>query len=74
MTRRPTRRPASGRRDTPPPRTGSEERDVLVGFLDYLRASVADKVEGVPEPGVRSTGVASGTNLLGLAELLAPTG
>lgn len=39
---------------------------MLLGFLGYLRTSVAAKVEGAPEPGVRSPGVASGTNLLGL--------
>lgn len=54
------------RRDTPPPRTGSSEAEVLRGFLDYLRASVSAKVEGAPEPHVRTSGVPSGTNLLGL--------
>ena len=70
MTSGPSRRPASRRRDPPPPRTGSDERGVLVGFLDYLRASVAAKVEGVPEPSVRTPGVASGTNLIGLLKHL----
>ncbi len=54
------------RRDTPPPRTGSSELEVLRGFLDYLRTSIADKVSGAPEPAVRTAGVPSGTNLLGL--------
>lgn len=54
------------RRDTPPPRTGNSEAEVLRGFLDYLRASVSAKVEGAPEPEVRTAGVPSGTNLLGL--------
>ncbi|MFI6032003.1 DinB family protein [Amycolatopsis magusensis] len=57
-------------RDQGPPRTGPGEKDVLVGFLDYLRASVAAKAEGVPEPQVRTPGVASGTNLLGLVKHL----
>jgi uncharacterized damage-inducible protein DinB len=59
---------ASGRsrRDTPPPRTGSGEADVLRGFLEYLRTSIAAKVDGVPEPQVRAAAVPSGTNLLGL--------
>lgn len=48
------------RRDRPPPRTGTSEKDVLLGFLDYLRAGVAAKVEGVPEPQVRAPGVTSG--------------
>ncbi|GGW99073.1 mini-circle protein [Streptomyces malachitofuscus] len=55
-----------GRRDTPPPRTGSSETEVLRGFLDYLRTSVSAKVEGAPEPQVRTAVVPSGTNLLGL--------
>ena len=54
------------RRDTPPPRTGGSEIEVLRGFLDYLRTSIAAKVEGAPEPQVRTSAVASGTNLLGL--------
>lgn len=55
-----------GRGDTPPPRTGSSETDVLRGFLDYLRTSIATKVDGAPEPQGRTAGVPSGTNLLGL--------
>ncbi|MFI9550631.1 DinB family protein [Nonomuraea endophytica] len=54
------------RRDTPPPRTGGSETEVLRGFLDYLRTSIAAKVNGAPEPQVRTAGVPSGTNLLGL--------
>ncbi|MER8188284.1 DinB family protein [Kitasatospora sp. NPDC094015] len=54
------------RHDTPPPWTGAEEAAVLRGFLDHLRASIAAKVDGVPEPQVRTAGVPSGTNLLGL--------
>ncbi|MGC7095119.1 DinB family protein [Amycolatopsis lurida] len=56
--------------DQGPPRTGPGEKEVLVGFLDYLRASVAAKAEGVPEPHVRTAGVPSGTNLLGLVKHL----
>ncbi|MER7174813.1 DinB family protein [Streptomyces mesophilus] len=54
------------RRDAPPPRTGNSESEVLRGFLDYLRHSVAAKVEGAPEPEARTAAVPSGTNLLGL--------
>ncbi|WP_329468170.1 DinB family protein [Streptomyces sp. NBC_01431] len=54
------------RRDTPPPRTGSDESEVLRGFLDYLRTSIAAKVDGAPEPQARTAAVRSGTNLLGL--------
>lgn len=39
---------------------------MLRGFLDYLRASIAAKVDGAPEPHVREAGVPSGTSLLGL--------
>ncbi|MEU5407196.1 DinB family protein [Nocardia asteroides] len=56
----------SRRKDTPPPRTGNSELAVLRGFLDYLRSSIAAKVEGAPEPQVRTAMVPSGTNLLGL--------
>ncbi|MEI5101717.1 DinB family protein [Streptomyces sp. PmtG] len=63
----PTPTPArGGRRDTPPPRTGGGEAEVLRGFLDYLRASIAAKVDGAAEPQVRTAAVPSGTNLLGL--------
>ena len=58
--------PRHRRRDKPPPRTGTAEKDVLLGFLDYLRTCVIEKVNGVPEPLVRTPGVSSGTNLLGL--------
>ncbi|MEU8107727.1 DinB family protein [Nonomuraea muscovyensis] len=54
------------RRDTPPPRTGGSEAEVLRGFLDHLRVSIAAKVDGAPEPQVRTAAVPSGTNLLGL--------
>ncbi len=66
----PIRRSSPRRRDVPPPSTGAGEKEVLLGFLDYLRASVAAKSEGVPEPQVRTAGVASGTNLLGLVKHL----
>ncbi|MGW5436903.1 DinB family protein [Nocardia asteroides] len=56
----------SRRKDTPPPRTGNSELAVLRGFLDYLRSSIAAKVEDAPEPQVRTAMVPSGTNLLGL--------
>ncbi|GAB3952981.1 DinB family protein [Streptomyces sparsus] len=62
-----SRRPRPGRRDdAPPPRTGSSEAETLRGFLDYLRGSIAAKVGSAPEPHVRTAGVPSGTNLLGL--------
>jgi len=54
------------RRDVPPPRAGNSETATLRAFLDYLRDSIAAKVEGAPEPQVRNTVVPSGTTLLGL--------
>lgn len=54
------------RRDTPPPRARSSEPETLRAFLDYLRDSIAAKVDGAPEPQVRTAAVPSGTNLLGL--------
>ncbi len=63
--------PAPRRRDQPPPRTGSAEKEVLTGFLAYLRESVLAKLDGAPEQHVRAPGVASGTNLLGLVKHLA---
>ncbi|MEV0677757.1 DinB family protein [Actinosynnema sp. NPDC050436] len=59
------------RRDTPPPRTGCSEVETLRGFLDYLRARVAAKVEGTPEPQARTSTVPSGTTLVGLLNHLA---
>jgi hypothetical protein len=56
--------------DTRPPRTAADERATLLGFLDYLRAAIADKAVGVPDPQVRAPGVPSGTSLLGLIKHL----
>jgi hypothetical protein len=64
------RRSGKRRRDAGPPSTGPREKDVLVGFLDYLREAVLATVHGVPEPQIRTPGVASGTNLLGLVKHL----
>lgn len=62
--------PTQRRRDAGPPKTGSDEKEVLLGFLDYLRASVIAKLDGVPEAQLRTPGVPSGTNLLGLVKHL----
>ena len=63
-------RPARRKRDTGPPSTGPGEKDVLAGFLDYLRDAVAAKAEGVPQARAFAPGVPSGTNLLGLVRHL----
>ncbi|WP_049567709.1 DinB family protein [Nonomuraea sp. SBT364] len=65
------RRAATRAKDTAPPRTGADEKATLRGFLDHLRNAVAGKVADVPEPQVRTAGVPSGTNLLGLVRHLA---
>jgi hypothetical protein len=61
---------ATRRRDTGPAWTDPDEKSTLAGFLDYLRDSIADKVADAPEPAVRTAGVSSGTNLLGLIKHL----
>ncbi len=65
-----TKKSPSRAKDTGPPATGADEKATLQGFLDYLRDAVAAKVAGVPEPQVRTGGVPSGTNLLGLLKHL----
>ncbi len=59
------------KRDTPPPSIGGTEKEVLLGFLDYVRQSVVAKLDGAPEPQVRTPRVPSGTNPLGLVKHLA---
>jgi hypothetical protein len=56
--------------DSRPPQTAADERATLRGFLDYLRAAIAAKAEGVSDPQVRTPGVPSGTSLLGLVKHL----
>lgn len=71
MTGNGARRSRTRTKDTGPPPSGADEKDTLRGCLDQLRKSVAGKVEGVPEPQVRTEGVPSGTSLLGLVRHLA---
>ena len=47
-----------------------DELTMLVMFLDYLRDSVAAKLDDVDEGGARTVAVPSGTNLLGLIQHL----
>ncbi|WP_033345158.1 DinB family protein [Catenuloplanes japonicus] len=58
------------RGDLGPGWTEPGEAATLRGFLDYPRNAVIEKVAGVPEPQVRTAGVPSGTNLLGLVKHL----
>ncbi len=70
-----TQKRGSRAKDPGPPRPGTgeqeeEEKATLRAFLDYLRGAITAKAEGVPEPQVRTGGVPSGTNLLGLVKHL----
>ena len=62
--------PPRRRKDTPPPATGGSEKEVLVGFLDYLRASAVAKLDGGSEVDARAAAVPSGTSLLGVVRHL----
>ncbi len=58
------------RGDLRPPGLNADEPTTLLTFLDYLRESVLAKLDGVPEPAVRTAAVPSGTSLLGLVKHL----
>lgn len=64
------RTPRPKGKDAKPPLPPDDERSTLLGFLDYLRESVAGTLDGAPEPQVREARVSSGTNLLGLVRHL----
>lgn len=49
--------------DQKPPRLDADERETLVGLLQYQRGSVVRKVAGVGEADAASSPVASGTTL-----------
>jgi uncharacterized damage-inducible protein DinB len=53
-----------------PPDTGGE-REMLAGFLDFHRATLLWKLEGLDDEQVRRAMVPSGTSLLGLVKHLA---
>jgi uncharacterized damage-inducible protein DinB len=57
--------------DAPPPRESTDERTMLVAFLDYLRDRMVAKLEGLTEEQARRSLVPSGTSLLGLVKHLA---
>jgi uncharacterized damage-inducible protein DinB len=58
-------------RDVPPPRESTDERTMLVAFLDYLRDRMIAKLDGLDDEQVRRPMVPSGTSLLGLVKHLA---
>jgi uncharacterized damage-inducible protein DinB len=53
-----------------PPSTGTE-RETLAGFLDFQRATLLWKLEGLDDEQVRRAMVPSGTSLLGIVKHLA---
>ena len=56
--------------DEDAPRVVAGERETLVAFLDYLRASVVRKVAGLSTESAARTFVPSGTSLAGLVRHL----
>ncbi len=56
--------------DQKPPRFKGPEVETLVNFLDYLRESIARKLDGAGETEARSSPVQSGTSLLSLVRHL----
>ncbi|MEV6979132.1 DinB family protein [Kitasatospora sp. NPDC093806] len=56
--------------DLRPPGINADEHTTLLAFLDYLRACVIAKVEGVPDEDAARAGVPSGTSLLWLVRHL----
>ncbi|QNE17400.1 DinB family protein [Kribbella qitaiheensis] len=66
----PTSQTRRRKRDTGPPRVDGDEKATLLAFLDYLREAIANKAAGAPEPQIRTAGVRSGTNVLGLVKHL----
>ncbi|MFJ7910986.1 DinB family protein [Kitasatospora sp. NPDC096204] len=61
----------SGPSDVRPPSLNADESTTLLSFLDYLRAAVIAKLDGVADEDARRPGVASGTSLLWLVRHLA---
>lgn len=60
-----------GEADHNSPAIVSGEKETLLAFLGYLRASVDRKIEGVSDDAARRPLVASGTTLLGIVKHLA---
>ncbi|MGH4031502.1 DinB family protein [Actinomycetota bacterium Odt1-20B] len=56
--------------DVPPPGINADERETLLAFLNYLRAAIISKAQGIDEESARAVGVPSGTSLLGLVKHL----
>ena len=54
----------------PVPRVDGSELDTALAFLDFARASVLKKIDGVDDERLRSPLVETGTNLLGLVNHL----
>jgi hypothetical protein len=54
----------------PVPRVDDSELDTAIAFLDFARASVLKKIDGVDDDRLRRPMVETGTNLLGLVHHL----
>lgn len=57
--------------DRPEPPHAGSEKDTLEGFLDWQRATVLWKLEGLSDPDLRRPMTASGLTMLGLVKHLA---
>lgn len=57
--------------DVPPPSESTDERTMLVAFLDYLRDRIIAKLDGLDDDRAKRSLVPSGTSLLGLVKHLA---
>ena len=53
------------------PSLTASEKDMLCGWMDFHRATMLRKIDGLPEDAVRRPMVASGTSLLGMVKHLA---
>jgi uncharacterized damage-inducible protein DinB len=56
--------------DRPAPATDAGEKDMVCGFLDFLRATLLWKIEGLDDGQLRTSLVPSATTLLGLVKHL----
>jgi uncharacterized damage-inducible protein DinB len=57
--------------DRPDPRPAAGERELLETFLDFHRATLLQKTDGLDEAGLRQSPVPSGTSLLGMVKHVA---
>ncbi|CND65116.1 Protein of uncharacterised function (DUF664) [Mycobacterium tuberculosis] len=58
-------------RATEPPATLTDSRELLLGYLDYYRAALLRKLDGMPEDDLRTSRLPSGWTPVGLLKHLA---